>query len=78
MFKVAVLDINTATAIYKELVSMVVLPGEEGEFTVLDFHRPIISVLKDGLVKINNQSSIAIKGGVAKMENNELVVLAER
>jgi len=78
MFKVAILDIKTASSIFQELVSMVILPGEEGEFSILDFHQPIISCLKDGVIKIDKHPSIAIKGGIAKMGNNELVVLVEK
>ena len=78
MFKLAILDIQTASSIFQELVSMVVLPGEEGEFSILDFHQPIVSCLKKGLIKIDNRPPMAIKGGIAKMKNDELVVLVEK
>ena len=78
MFKVSVLDIKTASPIFQELVSSVVLPGEEGELSILDFHQSIISCLKDGMIKIDNTPPIAIKSGIAKMQGDELVVLVER
>lgn len=78
MFKLSVLDIKTASTIFQELVSVVVLPGEEGELSILDFHQPIISCLKDGMIKIDNNPPMVIKSGIASMQDNELVVLVEK
>ena len=78
MFRVAVLDIEKATLILQETAHSVVLPGEEGEFAILDFHQPIISTLKEGTIKIDQGKSIAIKRGIARAEENELFVLVER
>lgn len=78
MFKVSVLDIKTASTIFQELVSSVILPGEEGELSILDFHQPIISCLKDGMIKIDNIPPMVIKSGIASMQANELVVLVEK
>ncbi len=78
MFKVSVLDIKTASSIFQELVSQVVLPGEEGELSIMDFHQPIISCLKDGMIRIDNTPPIVIKSGIASMQDNELVILVEK
>ena len=78
MFKVSVLDIKTASTIFRELVSIVVLPGEEGELSILDFHQPIIACLKDGMVRIDNIAPMVIKSGIASMQDNELVILVEK
>ena len=78
MFRASVLDIETASVVFREMASSVVLPGEEGEFSVLDFHQPIVSCLKEGVVKIDEKQSVAIKRGIARMEGNELVILVER
>ena len=78
MFRVSVLDIENASFLFNEMASSVVLPGEEGEFSVLDFHQPIVSYLKDGVVKINEKQSIPIKRGIARMQENELVVMVEK
>ena len=78
MFKVTVLDITTTVSIFQGLTSSVVLPGGEGELSILDFHQPIISCLKAGMIKINEIPSIEIKSGVAKMKGNELVILVEK
>lgn len=64
-----------------------ILPGADGEFSVLDFHQPCVYSLKMGKIKIkarNTQQArrtpeemITIKKGVAKVVANALVVLAE-
>jgi len=78
MFKLSILNIESATIVHQELVSAVVLPGEEGELAILDFHQPIVCCLKNGIIKISNRNmQIPIKGGIAKMEDNELSVLIE-
>jgi F0F1-type ATP synthase epsilon subunit len=44
---------------------------------VLDFHQSFISTLDRGTIKIDG-SSIRIKGGIAGMKENELVILIEK
>ena len=78
MFKLVILDIKTTQLIFQEIVSNVVLPGDDGEISILDFHQPIISCLKNGIIKINSNNSICIKEGIAKMKDNELVLLVEK
>ncbi len=78
MFRALILDIETASVVFREMASLVVLPGEEGEFSVLDFHQPIVSCLKEGVVKIDEKQSTPIKRGIARMEGNELVILVEK
>ena len=78
MFRVSLLDIQRASLVCREIASCVVLPGEEGEFSVLDFHQPLVSCLEEGVVKIDEKHSIPIKRGIARTEGNELVVLVEK
>lgn len=62
-------------------VKSVKLPGTDGSFGVLNNHAPIISSLKKGTVKVvddkNTTQNFEIKGGVAEMLNNKMIVLAE-
>ncbi len=78
MFKVSVLDIETTSLVFQDLTSSVILPGEEGELSILDFHQSIISCLKEGMIRIENIPPIAIKGGIAKMQDDELTILIEK
>jgi F0F1-type ATP synthase epsilon subunit len=75
--------------LYEGHASEVILPGEDGELTALDFHQAFLSRLRSGYIRIKTQnilggivkdastSRIKIKYGVAKMFKNELVILAE-
>jgi len=80
MFRVSILDLKKAMLIFEELASGIILPGEEGELSLLDFHQPIIARLKKGVIKIDAEKPafIKIKEGIAGMNGKELVVLVEK
>ena len=66
-----------------EDVHMVVVPGSEGDFGVLEGHAPLMSVVRDGELAIYKTSSsapetIKVEGGFAEVTPNGLTVLAER
>jgi F-type H+-transporting ATPase subunit epsilon len=66
-----------------EDVYMVVVPGTEGEFGVLENHAPVMSTIRDGAVQIYSTEgatpeSIEVRGGFAEVGENGLTVLAER
>lgn len=65
-----------------EDVYMVVVPGAEGEFGVLEGHAPFMSTIRDGAVKIYRSEGaapeeIAVRGGFAEVGAKGLTVLAE-
>jgi F0F1-type ATP synthase epsilon subunit len=78
MFKLAILDIKTTRPMFEDIVSSAVLPGSDGEISILDFHQPIIACLRSGVIKINNKISITIKEGIAGMDDNKMIILAEK
>jgi F-type H+-transporting ATPase subunit epsilon len=66
-----------------EDVYMVVVPGTEGDFGVLEGHAPVMSTVRDGALEIyraqNAQpETIAIRGGFAEVSTRGLTVLAEQ
>jgi F-type H+-transporting ATPase subunit epsilon len=65
-----------------EDASQVVIPGTEGEFTVLAGHAPVISGLRPGVIAAsladNRTVRLFVKGGFAEVEQNRLVVLAQQ
>lgn len=77
MFEVNVLDITSVSVIFKKNASSVILPGEEGQMTVLDFHQSFIVTLEKGIVKIDNLN-IGVKKGIAAMKDNKLSMLVEK
>ena len=65
-----------------EEVHMVVVPGTEGDFGVLEGHAPVMSTIRDGELAIyrafpGEPERIAIKGGFAEVSDKGLTVLAE-
>ena len=62
-------------------VSMVVVPGAEGDFGVLPGHAPMISNVRSGVISIYNdraiEARIFVAGGFAEVSNNRLTVLTE-
>jgi F-type H+-transporting ATPase subunit epsilon len=62
-------------------VEAVVVPGSEGEFTVLKDHAPLMSVLKPGIVEIDEtaakKSKLFVRGGFADVSPRGLTILAE-
>jgi F-type H+-transporting ATPase subunit epsilon len=65
-----------------EDAAQVVVPGVEGEFTVLAGHAPVVSTLRPGVVNVTLGDSrtvrVFVKGGFAEVDADRLVVLAER
>ena len=62
--------------------SQVVVPGVEGEFTVLPGHAPVISALRPGVVDATlgdaRKIRVFVKGGFAEIDADRVTVLAER
>ncbi len=66
-----------------ENVHMVVVPGADGDFGVLEGHAPLMSTIRDGNVEIYRSEGtaaeiIAIKGGFAEVSETGLTILAEK
>ena len=62
--------------------TQVVVPGLEGDFTVLPGHAPVISALRPGVVDVTladgRKTRIFVKGGFAEVDAEHLTVLVER
>ncbi len=84
--------ITPEKSLFKGEVNSVSLPGLDGVFQVLNHHAPIISSLKSGELRFEAANpveateflqvsgtavSVQIKGGVAELNNQKLIVLAE-
>lgn len=65
-----------------EDVYMVVVPGSEGDFGVLEGHAPVMSTIRDGDLKVYRTDKgepeiVAVRGGFAEVSSAGLTVLAE-
>ena len=58
----------------------VIVPGLDGQFTVLAGHAPVISALRPGVIEIKlttGQRRIFVPGGIAEVEPDRLTILAQ-
>ena len=74
--------VTPARHVRSDDVHMVVVPGAEGEFGVLEGHAPFMSTIKDGAVQVYKTEgaapeSIEVRGGFAEVSEKGLTVLAE-
>ena len=79
-----VCDIVTPAAkLYSDDAYMVVVPGVEGEMGFLQGHVPLVSVLADGVARVQNQKDgeikrFALQGGYVEVTGEKVIILADR
>lgn len=74
--------ISPEKLVFSGEVEAVIVPGTEGEFTVLKDHAPLISSLKPGIVVIDEspakKSRLFVPGGFAEVAPSGLTILADQ
>jgi len=66
--------------IYEGEVKELTLPGEDGEFGVLDGHAPLVSTLKAGVVDIkkdNGEELVAINWGYVEVTPEKVNIIVD-
>jgi F-type H+-transporting ATPase subunit epsilon len=63
--------------IYEGEAKSVFLPGDLAEFEILDYHAPIVSLLRAGNVVVDWADKIPIRKGMIKFDRNECMILVE-
>lgn len=63
-------------------IYLVQLPGIDGSFEILNQHAPLVSVLKQGKIKVEKKKGekpefFEVKGGVIEVLNDHVIILAE-
>lgn len=71
-----VLILNPIKVIFEGKAKSVILPGEEGVFEILPFHKRILSRLVSGRI-ILDQQAIPIRRGIAKADQNVVTIILE-
>lgn len=75
MFKVTIL--TPQEELYVGLALKVILPTEDGQMTILDFHQPLLTRLTKGTISIDDRWLFSIKDGIARMSGFELVGIVQ-
>jgi F-type H+-transporting ATPase subunit epsilon len=74
--------VSSERLVFSGDVEAVVVPGTEGEFTVLKDHAPLISTMKPGVVVIDETPAkklrLFVRGGFAEVAPSGLTILAEQ
>lgn len=73
--KVSIL--NPRHVVFEGEARSVFLPGDMAEFELLDYHAPIVSLVRAGNVVVDGERTIPVKSGMVKFDNNECVMLVE-
>lgn len=64
--------------IYENEVQSVFLTGDQGEFEILAYHYPVISLLQQSsIIIIDWKDSVSIKAGIVRFFANECIILIE-
>ncbi len=77
-------DIVTPEAkCYTGEVHFVVVPGTEGEMGFLSGHVPLVSALRDGSVRVQENEGgpfkeFAVEGGYVQVSGTKVIVLADK
>jgi F-type H+-transporting ATPase subunit epsilon len=70
--------LNPKKVVYDGQVQNVFFPGDSGEFELMAYHAPIVSLLKEGEIVIDWNTHIPIKKGMVRFLGDECVVLLEQ
>jgi len=73
--------ISPSKTVFEGEVLSVKVPGEEGEFEMLNKHAAIVSSLNKGTIRIIKEDKktdkIQIRSGVVEMQKNKIILLIE-
>ncbi|NQY08258.1 MAG: ATP synthase F1 subunit epsilon [Flavobacteriales bacterium] len=69
-------------SIFSGEATSVTLPGADGSLGILDNHAALISTLQSGELRVTDDKGVETVyelkgGGVAEVQNNKLIILAE-
>jgi len=76
MFLLDVSVLSPRGVIFEGKAGKVILPGEQGVFEIMSFHKHILSLLVGGNLTVD-EKDIPVKRGIAKIELNKVTVIIE-
>ncbi|MFH1847645.1 MAG: ATP synthase F1 subunit epsilon [Candidatus Omnitrophota bacterium] len=73
--------ISRKGSLYKDRATMLQVKGIEGEFTILAGHAPLLTVLKEGQIRISpaigEKQSLNIEGGFIEVHKDQVLILTK-
>ena len=74
--------VSPEALVLSEQAEQVLVPGTEGDFTVLPRHAPVLAVLRPGLLDVvregGEERRYFVRGGLAEVDTDTLTVLAQQ
>ncbi len=70
--------LNPEKILYEGDAERVALKGDKGEFELLPYHSPAISILDEGPIVVNRDKVFNISKGLAQFYNNDCIILVEK
>ncbi len=70
--------LNPQKVVFEGQVKTVFFPGDRGEFELMAYHAPIVSLLKAGEIVVDWETRIPVKKGMVRFLGDECVVLLEQ
>lgn len=68
--------LNPREVVFEGKARSVIVPGEEGVFEILPFHKRILSRLISGVLFIDDQN-VSILRGIVKADQNKVTIIVE-
>lgn len=68
---------NPQGVLFEGKANSVIVPGEQGTFEVMPFHKRILSRLISGRIFIG-EDSLLIRRGIIKVNQNVVTIIAEK
>lgn len=69
--------LTPARILYEGEAWSVFLPGTECEFEIMNNHKPVMSLLKEGQIILDWKKAVSLRRGIVKSFHNEVVALIE-
>jgi F-type H+-transporting ATPase subunit epsilon len=76
MLQLDVLLLSPTEVIFEGKAKSIILPGEQGVFEILPFHKRLLSRLISGTLVIDDRNFF-IKRGVVKVNQNSVAIIVE-
>ncbi len=70
--------VSPARLLFAGDVEQVLIPGAEGDMTIMAQHAPVMTALRPGYVEASGQQKVFVLGGFAEVNGSGLTVLAEK
>lgn len=70
--------LNPKETIFEAETESAIFPGACGDFEVQEFHKPTISLLRQGRIILGLKSGINIRRGIVRVIHDKVVALVEQ